>query len=119
MEEEMRYLPLVVLLAFAACESAGGVMKNGAISQCGGHHTDSQACGNAVFNAPLLPKVHAGMTMDEVRAVMQHDAERREIDHGAETWIYMSDYQAEMMTAVTFTDGKVTGMRQIPWKTEK
>jgi hypothetical protein len=89
---------------------------NGRISGCGGYHTDDEACGRALFNAPRLAKIHVGMSIDEVRATMQHDAERKEIDGGSETWIYMSDYDAEQMTAITFTDGKVTAMKQVPWK---
>jgi hypothetical protein len=54
------------------------------------------------------------MTMDEVRQTMKHHAERREITGDTETWYYMSDYPAEMMTAIVFTSGKVTAMRQAP-----
>ena len=28
------------------------------------------------------------------------------------------DYDAEKMTAITFTDGKVTAIKQVPWKSE-
>jgi hypothetical protein len=92
--------------------------QSGHISGCGGYHTDDQACGNAMFNAPLLAKVHAGMTTDEVRALMRHDAERREISGSSETWLYMSDYDAERMTAIEFTNGKVTALKQVPWKSK-
>jgi hypothetical protein len=107
---------LLALLSFA-CSTPGAMVK-GKIEPCGGYHTDAQACGNALFNAPLLPKVQAGMTSAEVRAIMQHDAERREINGNTETWSYMSDYPAEKMTAIAFTDGKVTAMRQVPWQKE-
>jgi len=95
----------------------GQMLANGTIAPCDGWHTDAQACGNALFNRPLLPKIHVGMTTDDVRSIMRHDAERREISGNTETWLYMSDYDAEQMTAITFVDGKVTAMKQVAWKT--
>jgi hypothetical protein len=122
----MRKLAIILVISLAACAHTpdgriareGMMTDKGTIEPCGGNHTDTQACGNAIFNAPLLQKVHSGMSMAEVRQLMQHDAERREISANTETWIYMSDYDGEKMTAIIFTDGKVTGMKQIPWKTE-
>ena len=49
---------------------------------------------------------------------MQHDPERRELSGSSETWLYITDYSAELMTAIVFTDGKVTGLKQAPWKAE-
>src|SRR5690242_19589285 len=105
------WVPLILIVG---CASPGTLNTAGKIEPCGGYHTDAQACGNALFNAPLLPKVHAGMSTDEVRQTMKHDAERREISGETETWYYMSDYPAEMMTAIVFTSGKVTAMSQVP-----
>jgi hypothetical protein len=54
------------------------------------------------------------MTMNDVRSVMEHDAEQKTIDSSSESWGYLTDYEAEKMTWIIFTDGKVTGMKQSP-----
>jgi hypothetical protein len=54
--------------------------------------------------------------MQEVREIMKHDPERRTIEGNRESWGYITDYQAELTTWIVFTDGKVTGMSQGPWK---
>ena len=91
-------------------------MLNGKITPCHGTHTDIYACGAALFNAPRVAKVHAGMAMAEVRALMEHDAERRTIERNTESWAYITDYDTEKMTWITFTDGLVTGMHLSAWK---
>jgi hypothetical protein len=88
----------------------GQKLADGTIAPCDGYHTDSQACGYAKFNAPRLQKVELGMTKDDVRRIMEHDAERREADSGGERWYYMADYDAEKMTVLTFTDGRVNAI---------
>lgn len=104
-----------------AC-SAGQLGDNGRITPCHGHHTSPEDCGRAQFNAPLLPKIQLGQSKDEVLAIMRHPAERFEAksehDHKYETWIYMQNYDNELMTAIVFTDGKVTEIKTVPWKTE-
>jgi hypothetical protein len=100
----------------SACESEGALRKDGSISPCGGYHTDKQACGNAIFNAKALPAVHTGQSMDEVRSIMKHEAERRNAEGLTESWGVISDCDAEQMTWITFTDGKVTKISQGPWK---
>src|SRR2546430_11258738 len=75
-----------------------GIMLNGKITPCHGTHTDIYACGAALFNAPRVAKVHAGMAMAEVRALMEHDAERRTIERNTESWAYITDYDTEKMT---------------------
>lgn len=118
----MRYAVLVPILALfvAGCDSLGGDLRpNGTITPCGGHHTDPQACGHATFNSRVIGQVHAGATMQEVRDIMKHDAERRTIDGNRESWGYITDYQAEMMTWIVFTDGKVSAMNQGPWKDDE
>ena len=110
-------LSLTVLLVLVGCSSTtpGALLENGTIAPCHGHHTDPQACGNALFNARVIGKVQTGQTRDQVRAIMQHDPERREIDGGVEKWSFITDYPSELMTVVIFTDGKVTGLKQAPW----
>lgn len=95
---------------------AGTLIADGKIAACHGNHTDAQACGNAIWNAKALTQIHAGQTMAEVRKIMAHDAERRELAGTVETWTYISDYSAEKATTIIFTDGKVTGLRQAEWK---
>ena len=75
------------------------------------------------MNANVIGKVQLGQTQDEVRAIMRHDAERREASltsdgRKIESWSYITDYDAERMTTLTFTDGHLTGMGQAPWKTD-
>jgi hypothetical protein len=99
-----------------------GTMINGRIEPCAGNHLDSQACGNALFNAKRLPKIALGMSKDDVLRIMEHSAERQEarLDSGVaiEAWAYMQDYGAETMTAIVFTDGRVTGIRTVPWQSD-
>lgn len=110
---------LVSVLTLSGCAGPGGVLlTNGKISPCPGYHTDNQACGNAVFNARVIGQVAAGQTKEQVRDIMKHDAERREIDGNEERWSYITDYQAEQMTVIVFTESKVSGMKQEPWKEE-
>jgi hypothetical protein len=78
--------------------------------------TDETACKHSFENAPRMARVKAGMTIDEVRAIMQRDPERRELNGNVETWGYITDYQGEKVTVIVFTDGRVTGMQQKPWK---
>ena len=52
---------------------------------------------------------------------MRHDPERRESridDHGRsiETWGFLTDYRRRLVSAVTFTNGKVTEISQVPWE---
>jgi hypothetical protein len=112
-----------VASVFPACveSTSGGVVQPGAeIEPCRGHHTSKLDCGRAKFNAPLLTQVHLGQSKDEVLAIMRHPAERQEakqVDgHAYETWVYMLNYPNETMTAITFTDAKVTEIKTIPWE---
>lgn len=112
-------------LALVGCSSAGpeGVLlADGRISPCPNRltrfHTDPQACGNAIFNARVIGQVAPGQTKDQVREIMKHDPERREIQGTEELWSYITDYDAELMTTIVFTNGVVTGMKQQPWKSE-
>ncbi len=108
----------IFLLAGCASGPGGELLPNGTITPCGGHHTDPQACGNATFNARVIGKVQVGQSKQDVRAIMQHDPERREISANVETWSYITDYPSELVTEIVFTDGKVTGLKQAPWHTD-
>jgi len=116
-------LILLSLILLSSCvwkPFTEGHMINGHIQGCAGNHSDSQACGNAIFNAPRLQKLALGQSKQEVLAIMEHPAERSEAekrgDHVVEAWAYMQNYDAEAMTAVVFTDGVVTALRTVPWR---
>jgi hypothetical protein len=114
-------LAIVPILSLTGCAS-GQLKDTGEITPCHGHHTSPEDCGRAQFNAPLLPKVQLGQSKDEVLTIMRHRAERyeakQENGHAYETWIYMQNYETELMTAIVFTDGKVTEIKTVPWKRE-
>ena len=109
-------IPIPILISLAACSTPAGVIVNGNITPCDGYHTDNQACGNAVLNSGVIGAVHAGQSYAEVRSIMRHDPERRTIEGNKESWGFITDYQAEIMTWIVFTDGRVTAMQQAPWK---
>ena len=60
---------------------------------------------------------------DQVRAIMKHDGERKEarMENGTaiETWTYMANYENERMSQITFTAGKVTEIKDVPWGDEE
>jgi hypothetical protein len=123
----MKYSWLLVLsvaLLVAGCSSPGGLMlASGKITPCPDWHTDNQACGNAIWNAKVIGQVQLGQTQEEVRAIMRHDPERREASltsdgKKVETWSYITDYDAERMSTLTFTDGRLTAMGQAAWKSD-
>jgi hypothetical protein len=126
-EVKMKYPSLVLLIitvVFAGCSSPGGLMReSGRITPCPDWHTDNQACGNAIWNAKVIGAVQLGQTQEEVRMIMRHDPERREGSLAAdgkkiETWSYITDYDAERMTTLTFTDGTLTAIGQDAWKSD-
>lgn len=114
----MRYLALVALIA-SGCSLVGhgpGVMRpDGTIIGCGAFYEDGQACGNAIWNAKVIPRVTLGQTPAEVRKIMEHDAERRDFSANEERWYYITDYDAELMTVIVFTDGRVSALSHAPW----
>jgi outer membrane protein assembly factor BamE (lipoprotein component of BamABCDE complex) len=114
----------VITLLFCACtlvtapirnkmQAPGTMTEAGTVEPCHDYRTDQQACGNAIWDAHALTQVQPGQTRDEVRAIMKRDPERREISGNGETWMYLTNYDNGQLTAVTFTDGKVTGMKQV------
>jgi hypothetical protein len=81
-----------------------------AIRPCQSDRRGSQACGDATFNATVISQIKKGQTPTDVRAIMRHDAERREVTSLTESWGYLTNYQNKMITWITFTDRKVTSL---------
>ena len=119
----MRSIVVAALLGLLACTpmlnqtSPPGVLRaDGTISPCHGYVMDDKACGAAIWNAKVIGKVEAGQTKEQVRAIMQHDPERREIREGRESWSYITDYGRELMTTIVFDqNGRVVELAQTPW----
>ena len=92
----------------------GRLGDDGRITPCHGHRRDLQACGNALFNAPRVPLLQLGQTKEQVRQLMEHDAEslsaRTVNGQTIETWGYVVNYQKYRVTEVTFTNGLVTAI---------
>jgi outer membrane protein assembly factor BamE (lipoprotein component of BamABCDE complex) len=65
---------------------------------------------NAIFNATAIAQVQKGQTPADVRTIMGHAAERREVGTLTESWGYLTSYDNKMMTWITFTDDKVTSL---------
>ena len=107
----------VACLALAGCTSsmnhsipAGGMNVAGDIRPCSPDRRDAQACGNALFNTTVISQIHKGQTRSEVRGIMKHDAEKREIAGVTESWGYLTSYKNKMITWITFTDHKVSSL---------
>jgi hypothetical protein len=71
--------------------------------------------GNAIFNETVIAQIHTGQTLTDVRAIMRHEAERRTVDGGNESWGYITNYGDKVMTWIAFTDRKVSSITQQPW----
>ena len=97
----------------------GLLNEQGTINPCHGDEADPQQCGNALFNARHVGLIRVGLGRDEVRALMHHDPDGREVrDAGgnvSERWTYLTDYRRRLTTVVVFTDGRVTGFDTGTW----
>jgi len=57
------------------------------------------------------------MTQDQVKKVFgNHEPDRREASADFEVWYYMSDYERERMSKLTFTNGKLSRIEQVSWE---
>lgn len=112
----------VVAITLTACTSVmnkslppGRMSEAGMIRPCHNDDYAAQACGNAIFNEGVIGQIHTGQTLTDVRAIMRHDAERRTVDGGNESWGYITNYRDKLMTWITFTDRKVSSLKELPW----
>ena len=111
-----RLLPLIAFFVLPGCTatlnhaaSAGHMNDNGTIQPCSDRR-DAQTCGNAALNATLIGEIHQGQSRQDVRSIMQHNAERVETQGVTESWGYMTSYRLNMLTWITFTDDKVISL---------
>lgn len=105
-----RSILLVAVLLSAGCTYGGYYVRSGA---CEGWKTDSVACERSVKNQTAVAKIQVGQSMDQVRAIMG-TPERRDTDGSGERWGYLTDYDAERVTTITFVSGVVTAITQGP-----
>src|SRR5947209_16620916 len=74
----------------------------------------------AVTNRERLNLVRVGQTLEEVRAVMGKEPERRDSRKRfdgklVEMWSYATDYVRRLDTTITFVDGRVEEIKTLPW----
>lgn len=72
-------------------------------------------------NERHINQVRVGQTLQEVRAIMGKDPERREArarfdGKTVEMWSYVTDYARRLDTTIIFVDGRVEELRATPWE---
>ncbi|MGZ7031488.1 MAG: hypothetical protein ACXVIJ_05890 [Thermoanaerobaculia bacterium] len=112
-----KILMAVAVLAFCGCAAtmnrsapAESMSAAGPIRPCASDSGDTRSCGNAFFNTAVISQIHIGQTQSEVRVIMRHGAERREIAGATESWGYITSYANKMMTWITFTNHTVSSL---------
>ncbi len=71
-------------------------------------------------NEHHINHIQVGQTLQEVRAIMGKDPERREArarfdGKTVEMWSYVTDYARKLDTTIIFVDGRVQELRATPW----
>jgi len=103
------FLLVVGSFMLSACGVSGHYESEG---PCKGFHRDQQACKRAAENSSVIGKVKIGQSPSEVRQIMGKDPERREASADTETWGYLTDYMARLVTTIVFKHGSVAEIRQ-------
>jgi len=72
-------------------------------------------------NERHINQIRVGQTVDEVRAIMGKDPERREArarfdGKTVEMWSYVTDYARKLDTTIIFVDGRVQERRATTWE---
>ena len=72
-------------------------------------------------NERHINQVRVGQTLQEVRAIMGKEPERREArarfdGKTVEMWTYVTDYARKLDTTIIFVDGRVEELRATPWE---
>jgi len=99
-----RLTHLLMLIALAGCVYVPRVMWN-----------------RAEENERHINRIKVGQTLEEVRAIMGKDPERREArarfdGKTVEMWSYVTDYARKLDTTIIFVGGRVEEMRATPWE---
>jgi hypothetical protein len=107
----------IACLTLAGCVAStnrsipeGQMNLAGVIRPCSPDRRGAQPCGNALFNTTVISQIHKGQTQSEVRGIMRHDAERREVEGLTESWGYLTSYKNQMITWITFTNHTVSSL---------
>ncbi len=82
--------------------------------------TNGAALGESRKNRIWISQVKLGQTEDQVRAIMHKGPEStnsRVLPDGTneEVWNYLTDYENDINTSITFRNGKVVELTQMPW----
>jgi hypothetical protein len=80
------------------------------LAPCSPDRRGAQSCEAALFNSSVISQIHKGQSQSEVRGIMRHDAERRELGGSTESWGYLTSYKNQMVTWITFTDRTVSSL---------
>jgi len=80
------------------------------VAPCSPDRRGSQQCADALVNSAVISQIHLGQSQTEVRTIMGHAAERREVGAFTESWGYLTSYNNQMMTWITFTDRSVSSL---------
>jgi hypothetical protein len=118
------YFALPLLVAMSGCQTTlnamyppGELAPDGKVYPCNDYRTNPQACGEALFNAPRIAKLSAGMSMAEARAIMVRAAEERSVrtegGKAIEVWGYLTNYDRSIVSQVTFVDGRIVSIEGI------
>jgi hypothetical protein len=72
-------------------------------------------------NEHRINQIRVGQTLEEVRAIMGKEPERREArarfdGKTVEMWSYVTDYARKLDTTIIFVDGRVQEIRATPWE---
>lgn len=91
-----------------------------ALASCASCVTNRPAKRAASVNATYIGQVKIGQTMDQVRTEMHKGPESQNVttlpDGTLETvWNYVTDYDADTNTSITFRGDKVTAINQTRW----
>ena len=72
-------------------------------------------------NRQRIGQVKIGQTLDEVRAIMRKDPEKRELrsrfdGKSVEFWTFVTHYGLKLQSTITFIDGHVEEIRATTWE---
>ncbi len=113
----MRAVVAITSLSLAGCAASsspqpatGRMNAVHEMAPCRSDLSNAQGCGNFLSNAAVIGQIHRGQSRAQVRGIMRHDAERREVGSLTESWGYLTNEKSSMMTWITFTDLEVSSV---------